>query len=300
MLKKAAIEAMSASGTLYEDGEYAEAKRKAKVAWDFYLMLQKQRAEDEDFSDLIYASRALYEKCEGAIEATEQAEESDTTEELDLDAAVAAAREQLKPYPKVTGDGEVINAFWELACGDVLMAEKYIREGKNWVVSAHVEEFIKIASQLEGYDHMIQNLYSACSRLEKALPERPRLKQRFYQLFQLVTNRLECQIDHELGASEDIMHEISQLNSNIGLYEQGHPELIRNSGHLKHDPVEWSARWEEVIDDAEHEANEQLADMPRGMGFCHAYWPTLRNILKEKYDLDWRTPAEMNPGVLFD
>ena len=55
-------------------------------------MLQKQRAEDEDFSDLIYAARALYERCEAAIEATEQADECDSTEELDLEAAVAAAR----------------------------------------------------------------------------------------------------------------------------------------------------------------------------------------------------------------
>lgn len=219
---------------------------------------------------------------------------------IDYEKEVALARERLKQYPKISGSGEVIDAYWELACGDVLLAKKYFEEQRNWLITPLVEEFMSLASQLESFDHMINNLYTACSRMEDAIQDHPRLKIKFLKLFQLVVNRLECQIDHELGASEDIMHEISVLQSNIECYEQGCFEHIRTEGYLKHDPVEWSARWEEVIDDAQREVDEQLADEPRGMGFCFAYWSALRNILKEKYGLDWRSPSEMNPGVLFD
>ena len=38
----------------------------------------------------------------------------------------------------------------------------------------------------------------------------------------------------------------------------------------------------------------------RGMGFCHSYWATKKSILKDKYGIDWKSPAEMNPQTCFD
>lgn len=51
-----------------------------------------------------------------------------------------------------------------------------------------------------------------------------------------------------------------------------------------------------------HEAAIELENHPfKGeMGFCHIYWPTRKRILKEKYNIDWKTPPEENPGVLYD
>ena len=77
-------------------------------------------------------------------------------------------------------------------------------------------------------------------------------------------------------------------------------DKIKDEGHLKHDPVEWTARWEEVIDEAEAKAYARLQEHPQGMGFCHAYWPTLSAILAEDYDIQWRSPSQMNPKILFD
>ena len=69
---------------------------------------------------------------------------------------------------------------------------------------------------------------------------------------------------------------------------------------LKHDPIEWTARWEEVIDEAEKIVDSRLEDVPRGMGFCHAYWHEKAAVLSEQFGIEWRSPARMNPRVLFD
>ncbi|WP_294456636.1 hypothetical protein [uncultured Bacteroides sp.] len=39
---------------------------------------------------------------------------------------------------------------------------------------------------------------------------------------------------------------------------------------------------------------------PRGMGFCFAYWNTKAQVLKADYGIEWRSPAIMNPHVMFD
>lgn len=36
------------------------------------------------------------------------------------------------------------------------------------------------------------------------------------------------------------------------------------------------------------------------MGYCHSYWDTKKQILKEKYNIDWYTPAEENPNTIYD
>jgi hypothetical protein len=36
------------------------------------------------------------------------------------------------------------------------------------------------------------------------------------------------------------------------------------------------------------------------MGACHLFWETKKQYLREKYLIDWMTPAELNPGVSYD
>lgn len=68
---------------------------------------------------------------------------------------------------------------------------------------------------------------------------------------------------------------------------------------LKSDPVQATPEWEEVIYDVEKEVDEDLKEEPRGMGFCFAYWSAKRAAL-ERRGIEWRTPSQMNPGVMFD
>ena len=36
------------------------------------------------------------------------------------------------------------------------------------------------------------------------------------------------------------------------------------------------------------------------MGYSNNYWSPKKEILKEKYNIDWYTPAEENPDVIYD
>lgn len=45
---------------------------------------------------------------------------------------------------------------------------------------------------------------------------------------------------------------------------------------------------------------EQAAELFMQLGCCHTLWALQKRILKEKYDITWYTPAELNPDVKFD
>ena len=69
---------------------------------------------------------------------------------------------------------------------------------------------------------------------------------------------------------------------------------------LKVDPVEYTWEWENIYYDVEDDLDTLLAGVPRGMGFCFHYWSVKEELLREKYNLKWNSPAVMNPGVMFD
>lgn len=69
---------------------------------------------------------------------------------------------------------------------------------------------------------------------------------------------------------------------------------------LKVDPVEYTWEWENIYYDLEDELDELLADVPRGMGFCFHYWSVKEDLLKTKYNIQWKSPSMMNPRVMFD
>lgn len=71
-------------------------------------------------------------------------------------------------------------------------------------------------------------------------------------------------------------------------------------GHLKCDPIEYTCRWEEIYYDVEDYLNNRFANAPRQMGFCFMYWSAKRDYLKDHYNIDWHSPAQMNPQVMFD
>jgi hypothetical protein len=36
------------------------------------------------------------------------------------------------------------------------------------------------------------------------------------------------------------------------------------------------------------------------LGYCHIFWEAKKRILHDAYGIDWKTPAERYPGVIFD
>lgn len=68
---------------------------------------------------------------------------------------------------------------------------------------------------------------------------------------------------------------------------------------LKFDDVERTEAWERCIYDVEKKVDGKLKGTPRGMGFCFSYWSAKKSVL-ESYGIEWRSPRQMNPRVLFD
>ena len=79
--------------------------------------------------------------------------------------------------------------------------------------------------------------------MAETIYDHPRLKVQFLQFFRKVIFRIEAQQGHELSIGEDIAEEISELEYNIYFADKCEYDHIKQSGHLKHDPLAWSSAW---------------------------------------------------------
>lgn len=95
----------------------------------------------------------------------------------------------------------------------------------------------------------------------------------------------------------DTLEECRQLCEERRLKPKKEP-----STGLYYDSIEDDPRYADVFKAIDDEVKEALAGDPRkgSMGFVHRIWSTKQRILKKKYNIDWRTPAELNPHVMFD
>jgi hypothetical protein len=49
------------------------------------------------------------------------------------------------------------------------------------------------------------------------------------------------------------------------------------------------------------ETSPAVADLFRsGRGLCHRIWDQTKSLLKARHGIDWLSPREMNPGIVFD
>ena len=189
---------------------------------------------------------------------------------------------------------------WQTCTECVEEAEERWRNQKNcWEIAELVRTYLKAANDLLSIQQMINELYATNKRMLDVMHDHPRLKQQLMRGQMNTLYEIELQQGHELSITEDLQNEIRTQEKNIRLADEGRLDEIPQTGHLKRDPVEWTARYEEVIDEVERETHEQLKDVPRGMGFCFAYWPAKREALARR-GVEWRDPHLMNPHVMFD
>ena len=192
-----------------------------------------------------------------------------------------------------------IDLRYHTCCEYVEMAERKTREQQYWNVSKTVNKYLDIATQLLEFDMYVDELYAINDRFLDLIFYHPRLKLRLSRFQLNVLIAIEIREDYELGLIEDIQKDIDTLEKNIALADAGRQDEIPQAGHLLRDPIEWTAKWENVIDEAERKAYSRLKDYPRGMGFCFSYWAELRDALM-RFGIEWRTPQMMNPRVMFD
>lgn len=162
-----------------------------------------------------------------------------------------------------------------------------------------VREVIFYARHLGQFEHTLAQAYTVTKRIAECLYEHPRLMLELKLLQLELVNYAEAIEGHEFNITDDLRKEIEQLKSNIQAADEGRFGDIKTTSMLKSDPVEWTAEYEAVIDEADHEAYQHLTDAPRGMGFCFGYWAEKRAALAKR-GIEWRSPSVMNPRVLFD
>lgn len=74
---------------------------------------------------------------------------------------------------------------------------------------------------------------------------------------------------------------------------------ISNKTLTKTDPIVYTDAYLRIELKLEQLIRKEIGDKPY-LGFCHLYWNTKKRILKEQFNLDWKTPAELNPDCRFD
>lgn len=158
---------------------------------------------------------------------------------------------------------------------------------------------------LPDYERLVQarfhlsELNDLAYRMKLCIEMRPRLLLQVRRLQLEALQQIDEPSTREQAIRKEVAQEIAFLEANIKAADAGRWSDVQSLGMLQHDPVEWTAAFENVIDEAEHRAFTHLTDVPHGMGFCFAYWPALRSEL-HKLGIEWHSPSEMNPGVIFD
>ena len=176
----------------------------------------------------------------------------------------------------------------------VNIAEQSLQEQRCcWQNASLAREAMDYARQLMEHKDMLSVVESSLDDMVEAINEHPRLKLELMLLRLQVLQMLNI-------AHDELEADIAFYRSNIAAADSGKLEDVKQTTMLKHDPVEWTARWEEVIDEADKIVEARLVDHPRGMGYCHAYWPERAEVLMSKFGVEWRSPARMNPRVIFD
>lgn len=76
-------------------------------------------------------------------------------------------------------------------------------------------------------------------------------------------------------------------------------EPKRSHSGLIYDPVEDTEEYLKIEDEVNKLAQERMGNI-RGIGSCYIFWRAKKQILKEKYGIDWKSPSELNLHVMFD
>ncbi|MBE6201914.1 MAG: hypothetical protein E7134_07030 [Rikenellaceae bacterium] len=179
----------------------------------------------------------------------------------------------------------------------VLVAEDNCQMGgAQWENSELARECSRYAKVLADHNHELEMVQTALGRIFGTLELRPRLG------LELLEQRAE--VLRTLGGHAEELEEVEAkakvFSHNIAAADKGRLKDVEQMGFLKRDPVEWTARWEEVIDSVEQQVAEQLAGEPMGMGYCFGYWSAKAAVLADQYGIQWRSPSAMNPRVMFD
>ena len=96
--------------------------------------------------------------------------------------------------------------------------------------------------------------------------------------------------------SDDVKEVVNDLLSKE-IIDKRFEDIERHRRSLKHDPIEMSKEYLDCIDEVEEKIEQNRTY--RGLGSCHEIWNLKFRFLLEK-GIKWKSPAVLNPRVMFD
>ena len=196
-----------------------------------------------------------------------------------------------------------------------MLAEAYYRNNRSWRIAALAQHTIDmLTGAIVDDKETIDMIVAAIDRMCYTLHNHPRMSMKLYSMqYEFEKNRTVPNEDTLKEAAEKIIS-LATLTDCDTWYapmkeefaELLGTEMVREiennpyTGHLKVDPVEYTEAFENAIDAVEEEVAARMNYEPYGMGMCFEIWSIKKAILAEKYGIEWRSPSQMNPRVMFD
>lgn len=161
--------------------------------------------------------------------------------------------------------------------------------------------------KLDGYSYMGKAMFED-NRASDAL----RLYRKSYEYLSRVEN---IDVDQVEGLVESIVRCYKYLSRTSESYLPELREMFKNylsseridkiaeeshASFLKHDPIEDTPAYLSIKEELETALYEKFEGQDYYMGLCHQIWSAKRDLLLSKYGIEWRSPALMNPRVMFD
>ena len=196
-----------------------------------------------------------------------------------------------------------------------LLAEAYARNRKSWLITPLAQHTCDmLTGAIVDDDETLKMIAAVIDRMCYVLYEHPRMSMKLYSLqYSFEKSRKEPNEDTLKEAAENIIS-LATLSECDTWYAPLKEEFVAllgadmvreiennpYTGNLKVDPVVYTEAYETVIDTVNEEVDRRMEGEPYGMGMCFEIWSIKKEILASKYDIEWRTPSQMNPRVHFD
>ena len=77
-------------------------------------------------------------------------------------------------------------------------------------------------------------------------------------------------------------------------------QVMKLPPQVKHDPIENDPELGTIVCAAIHEANETIGRRRRefkSLGFFKAIWEETARILRDRHNIEWKNPGELNPDI---
>ena len=179
---------------------------------------------------------------------------------------------------------------------------KNSQDMRQWKNIPLANECVQLLKEIDATEEPPIGKALACGAVISQLPEYdvPRLVLSILKYKLELARQSDAHDSARYPTEEEVQADIQRLEDYIDTEYVSVSDFMKQyDRHLRFAAVERMPQWEDNYYEVEQECDRRLGDTPRGMGFCFAYWSTLREVLSER-GIIWQSPHELNPRVMFD